>query len=287
MATMAAVDLGAQSGRVAVGRFDGERLSVDRGAPVSRTSPVRTGDTLHWDILGLYRRGARRAAGGRARRPDGSTRSASTRGPSTSAWSTGSGRLLGNPVHYRDAPPRRGVESVLERVPARELYERTGIQLMPINTVFELAAHGRGAATRRSTRAETLLLIPDLLHYWLCGARDDGVHERDDDAVLRSRAPATWAADLLERLGIPVAAAAGGGPAGHAARPAARRGRRRDAARRARPSSPSATHDTGSAVAAVPFRAAGSAYISAGTWSLVGLEVPRAADHRRDASRRT
>src|SRR6185295_16353414 len=101
MATLAAVDLGAQSGRVAVGRFDGERLSVSEVHRFPNV-PVRTRNTLNWDILRLYQ----------------------------------DGRLLQNPVHYRDDRRPRAVEGVLAAIPARDLYERTGIQLIPINTVF-------------------------------------------------------------------------------------------------------------------------------------------------------
>src|SRR5207253_835408 len=80
------------------------------------------------------------------------------------------GRLLANPVHYRDARRARAMEALLERVPPRELYERTGIQLMPINTVFELGAMAVEGDPSLDAAA-TLLLMPDLFHHWLCGAR--------------------------------------------------------------------------------------------------------------------
>ena len=139
MATMAAVDLGAQSGRVALGRFDGERLAVTEVHRFPNV-PVRTRGTLQWDVLRLFgdvaggparggprrrlaRLGRRRFLGGRLRpaRPLGPARSGT---PCTTAT---------------PASPRRCRPSH-ERCPARELYERTGIQLMPINSIFELAA---------------------------------------------------------------------------------------------------------------------------------------------------
>jgi rhamnulokinase len=138
MATFAAIDLGAQSGRVAVGRFDGERLSISE---VHRfpNIPVRTRNTLNWDILRLYQdvTDGLRAAAREAGRVDS---------VAADSWAVDfglldqNGRLLQNPVHYRDHRRARAVEAVLAEVPARDLYERTGIQLIPINTVFELGA---------------------------------------------------------------------------------------------------------------------------------------------------
>ena len=199
MATLAAVDLGAQSGRVAVGRFDGERLSVTE---VHRfpNLPVRTHGTLNWDILRLFRDvlDGLRAAGREAGRVDS---------VAVDSWGVdfglidGRGRLVQNPVHYRDRRRAQAMDGALEQVPARELYERTGIQLMPINTVFELSAmaaeHDPALAA-----AETLLMIPDLLHYWLCGARTSELTNATTTQCFDARAGG-WATDLLERLGVP------------------------------------------------------------------------------------
>ena len=181
------------------------------------------------------------------------------------------GRLVAEPRALPRRRRARAMDGVLARVPARELYERTGIQLMPINTVFELgamAAEGDPALDA----AETLLLIPDLLHYWLCGASTSEF----------TNATTTQCFD-------PHTGSLGGRPA-RAPRRARRgccrrssspaRGSRRsshevaeDTGLRRREVVAVATHDTGSAVAAVPFRRPGSVFISAGTWSLVGLEV--------------
>src|ERR671930_1266109 len=199
MSTMVAADLGAQNGRVALGRFDGERLSVSE---VHRfpNAPVRTSGTLHWDVLRLYDglleglRLARREA-------------ADVESIGIDSWAVDfglldrRGRLIQNPVHYRDARRASSVERVLAVVPARELYQRTGIQLLPINTIFELAAMALEADPAIEI-AHHLLLIPDLLHYWLAGVRVTeftnatttqcfDAHERD------------WAVDLLDRLDVP------------------------------------------------------------------------------------
>src|SRR5438034_918228 len=168
MAVMAAVDLGAQSGRVAVGRFDGERLTLTEVHRFPNTA-VYAGGTLHWDILRVFHEvlDGLRAAGREAGRVDALA---------VDSWGVDfglidrKGRLVQNPVHYRDSRRAQAMKSVLERVPARELYERTGIQLMPINTVFELGAMAADGDPALGA-SETLLLVPDLIHHWLCGAR--------------------------------------------------------------------------------------------------------------------
>jgi rhamnulokinase len=268
MATLAAVDLGAQSGRVAVGRFDGERLSVTE---VHRfeNAPVRTRGTLHWDILRLYQEvlDGLRATAREAGRVDS---------VAVDSWGVDfglvdrAGRLVQNPVHYRDGRRAHAMDALLERVPARELYERTGIQLMPINTVFELGAM---AAERDPAlaAAETLLLIPDLVHYWLCGVRTT---ERTNATTTQCFDPrrGDWATDLLERLDVPAALMPEIVQPGTLLAPLSREVAD-DTGLGGAVVVAAATHDTGSAVAAVPFREPGSAFVSAGTWSLVGLEV--------------
>src|ERR671918_459151 len=243
MATMLAVDLGAQSGRVVLGRYDGERLTVSEVHRFPNV-PVATRGVLHWDILRLFGDVLEglRAAG----REAGSINSVGV-----DSWGIdfalldGKGRLLQNPVHYRDRRRADAVEAALSIVPARELYERTGIQHLPINTIFELAALAADADPALEA-ADTLLLIPDLMHYWLGGRP---VVERTNATTtqcwdIRDR---TWAFDLLERLEIPAR------PFPEIVAPG--------------------THDTGSAVAAVPLRHPRSAYVSAGTWSCVGVEL--------------
>jgi rhamnulokinase len=268
MGAFAAVDLGAQSGRVAVGRFDGERLAVSE---VHRfpNGPVRTRGTLSWDILGLYREvlDGLRSAAREAGRVDS---------VAVDSWGIdfglldGRGRLLRNPVHYRDARRGSAMEAVLAQVPGRELYERTGIQLMPINTIFELAALVAESDPALAA-ADTLLLIPDLVHYWLCGARTTEFTNATTTQCLDPRS-GSWADDLLRRLDVPTRILP------EVVQPGTRLARLGDevAAETALGGAEvvaAATHDTGSAVAAIPFRRPDSAFVSAGTWSLVGVEV--------------
>jgi rhamnulokinase len=269
MAVVAAIDLGAQSGRVAVGRFDGARLEV---AEVHRfaNEPVLVRGRLQWDVLGLFREtlDGLRAVG----------RETSVDSVAVDSWAIDfglvdrDGQLVQNPTHYRDARRSAAFESVLARIPARELYTRTGIQLMPINTLFELAAMAGENDPALST-AETLLLVPDLFHHWLCGTP---VAELTNASTTQCFDPAvnTWATDLLERLDVPTRILPEIVPPGtlldelspEVSEATALTGVRVVAG---------ATHDTASAVVAVPFRAPGSVFLSVGTWSLVGAERDR------------
>jgi rhamnulokinase len=269
MAVMAAVDLGAQSGRVAVGRFDGERIAVSVVHRFANT-PVRIRGTLHWDILRLYEE---TLDGLRAAAIDVPVDSIAV-----DSWAVDfglldrSGGLVGNPVHYRDSRRAAAVAGVYARIPPRALYERTGIQLLPINTVFELAAMA-DAHDASLAAAETLLLIPDLFHYWLCGSRTTELTNATTTQCLDVRTGG-WANDLLERLEIPARLFPEIVQPGTALGPIAADAAAATGLEAARVVAV-ATHDTGSAVAAVPFRQAGSIFLSVGTWSLVGLEVDR------------
>lgn len=264
MRTLAAVDLGAQSGRVAVGRFDGERLTVEE---VHRfpNEPVRRGETLFWDVRRL--RDEVFAGLQRAGRVDS---------VAVDSWAVDfglidqSGALLHDPVHYRDARRGAAFERVLDVIPARELYERTGIQLLPINTIFELAA-----TTAELDRADQLLLIPDLFNFWLCGSRTTEYTNATTTQCL-DVAKRAWAADLLERLNIPARVLP------EVVCPGTELGSTDGGAKVIA----TASHDTGSAVAAVPLESDRCAYLSVGTWSLVGIEndEPILTDEAFDAN---
>ena len=126
--------------------------------------PVRVLGTLHWDILALFQGvldGLRAAAG-----------AAGVASLAIDAWGVdyglldSGGALLGNPVHYRDTRTEGVPGRVLRQVPAAELYAITGIQQLPLNTIFQLAA---SAGTPQLAAARTLLMIPDLLARWLTG----------------------------------------------------------------------------------------------------------------------
>ena len=268
MTTMAAIDLGAQSGRVAVGTLDGDRLSVTEVHRFPNV-PVEAHGTLYWDPLRLFDEiQIGLAAAG--------TTSADVASIGVDSWGVdyglldGQGRLIENPVHHRDRRTDGAMEALFAEVPAREVYERTGIQHMPINTLVQLYAAVRADEASLEI-AEALLLIPDLFHFWLSGVATSEYTNATTTQCLDARAQA-WATELLERLGLPAKVLP------ELVRPATPLGSllsevaERTRLRRAVVIAP-ATHDTASAVAAVPFRQHGSAYISAGTWSLVGVEL--------------
>ena len=260
--TFLAVDLGAESGRVIAGNL--ERFEV-----VHRfaNTPVRIGDSLHWNILGLYEeiKAGIRIGLGHAPVSVG-----------IDTWGVdyglldGSGALLGVPYHYRDARTDQAAEEVDRLISRRALYEETGIQTMPFNTLYQLYAQ-RWRQSELLGGARRFLTLPDLLHYWLSGV---AVNESTNASTTQLRNPrtATWSAPVLDLLGVPrslftepampgteigglqpgVAAELGGANLRVVLPPC---------------------HDTAAAVVAAPMTAPEeSVYISSGTWSLLGIE---------------
>lgn len=256
MTTVLAVDLGAESGRVMAVHYDGAGLRLEEVHRFPNV-PVRVRDTLHWDILRLWRDVQDGIAKGRALGP-------ASVGVDTWAIDFGlldaQGALLGNPVHYRDRRTEGMMEHVFGRVGRADVFERTGIQFMPINTLYQLAS----LAERQSPQlamAETFLTVPDLLNYWLTGARCCEFTNATTTQLYDARRGA-WATDLMEPLGIPTHIFP------EVVRPGTRLGDYEGL-----PVIAPACHDTGSAVVGVPATSPRYAYISSGTWSLVGLEV--------------
>jgi len=269
----AAVDLGAESGRVMLARFDGAALTLEechRFPNVPVRVPARSGATLHWDILRLWGdiQHGLAAAGQRAGGP--------LAGLGVDTWGVdfglldASGRLLGNPVHYRDGRTAGMLDAAFQRVPRAEIFAQTGLQFMAINTLYQLLALVQEQSPVLET-AQTLLTIPDLLNYWLTGA---AVNEFSNATTTQCFNPRTgdWARDLLRQLGIPA------GWFGPIVQPGTVLGPLRPELADtlglgAVPVIAPATHDTGSAVAAVPLQDRNALYLSSGTWSLMGVEV--------------
>ncbi len=262
---VAAVDLGASSGRVMVAEVGAGRVELTE---VHRfpNRPVRVGGTLHWDVLGLY-----------AGVLDG-LRAAGRLGPldaiGIDSWAVDfgllddDGALLGNPVHYRDARHETAVADVHAVVGAEELYRVTGLQHLPFNTVFQLAAL-RGTA--RFGAARRLLLVPDLLAHWLTGAVGAEVTNASTTGLLDATTR-EWAEDLVDRLGLPW------GLLPPIRQPGERLGEltaevRAGTGLGAVPVIAVGSHDTASAVVGVPAASDRFAYVSCGTWSLVGVEL--------------
>jgi rhamnulokinase len=271
---VAAVDLGASGGRVMVGQVGADQLDLHE-AHRFPNAPVRVLGTLHWDILGLYE-GMLDGLGAAARSFELASVGIDSWGVDYGLLDAG-GALLGNPVHYRDSRTDGVVGEVLAKVPAADLYAVTGIQQMSINTIYQLAAAAR---TPQLAAARTLLLIPDLLAYWLTGEIGAEVTNASTTQLYDTRA-GDWAWDLIGRAGLP----AGLFPAlrqpgsvigtlrpGLAAEPGLA-GLAGSGEGGPLPVIATGSHDTASAVVAVPARGADFAYISCGTWSLVGVEL--------------
>ncbi len=264
---VAAVDLGATSGRVIVGRIEpGEAGPELRTQHIARfaNDPVRTRDGLHWNLLELYRQ----TLAGLALAERGAPGEIASVGIDSWAVDYGllrDGRPLGVPYHYRDARCEAGVSAVHGRVSAAELYARNGLQHLPFNTIFQLAAEGDVLAS-----ADRLLLIPDLLAHWLTGAEVAERTNASTTGLLDARTQ-DWDLALADSLGIP------GRILPPLVDPGARLGTFSPevAAVVGRPLElvAVASHDTASAVAAIPSTGTDFAYVSCGTWGLVGLEL--------------
>ncbi|HEY4457279.1 MAG TPA: rhamnulokinase family protein [Pseudonocardiaceae bacterium] len=255
--SFAAVDLGASSGRVMLAEVGSNRVDLTE---VHRfvNRPVRVGGTLYWDILGLYQGvlDGLRAASAAAGRLDGI---------GIDSWAVdyglldADGRLLGNPVHYRDARTEKAAERALELVSAERLYAATGIAFQQFNTVFQLVAEGE-------RRAETALLIPDLIAFWLTGVAGTEVTNASTTGLLDARS-GDWATGIAEAVGInPMLFAP-------LRQPGDLIGRVRAEVATGVPVYAVGSHDTASAVVGVPAADPRFAYISSGTWSLVGVEL--------------
>lgn len=269
--TYLAVDLGAESGRVIAGRFDGRRVALEE---LNRfpNGPVPIAGSLRWNVLGLWD-GIR----------EGLTRAAKNRGDIASVgvdtWGVDyvlldkAGELLGLPYHYRDQRTRGMLAEATAHVPRETIFAETGLQFMEINTLYQLVAARRQNAALLDA-ADRLLLMPDFFHWCLSGSR---VVEFTNATTTQLVHPLrrTWSDTLIRGLRLPgrifgdvVSPGTDLGPLRPQVAESTGLGRIKVVA--------PATHDTGSAVAAVPTDRTGSpnwAYISSGTWSLIGVEV--------------
>jgi rhamnulokinase len=171
------------------------------------------------------------------------------------------GRLLANPVHYRDKSWEGMMEWVFERIPRRELYAHTGLQVIPVNGIWRLASLVKNNSPLLDM-AHTYLAIPDLFNYWLSGSKTCEFTHASTHQIYNPQL-GDWDRELLGKLGVPT------GMFGEIVPPGTRLGTHNGI-----PVIAPATHDTGSAVVAVPTTTEDYAYISSGTWSLLGLELP-------------
>lgn len=261
--TVAAVDLGATSGRVMLGVVGRDELRL---VPVSRfpNGPIEQADGLHWDVSELYRNVTLGLAA--ALQSDPAIVSVGV-----DAWAvdyarlTG-GRMLEEPFHYRDDRNLAAAEAVHERVPAAELYLANGLQHLPFNTLYQLTADRLSGALGTTER---ILLIPDLINFWLTG-HEFAERTNASTTGLLGIGTGDWNGPLLEALELRASMLPPLVDAGTSIGPVT------DAAVGAPITVTTVgSHDTASAVVAIPSTADDFAYISCGTWGLVGVELER------------
>lgn len=267
--TYLAVDLGASSGRVMSGTYDGVRLRLAEVHRFPNSVQARDG-SLCWDLPALFahvKQGLALAA-----RMHGPT----IRGVGVDTWGVdyvlldAEGQIIGDAYAYRDPRTLGMMDEAFRRVARRQVYDITGIQFLPFNTLYQLLADAVHTPDRLQ-RAERLLFVPELFNYWLCGESRHEYTIGSTGQILdaNSRGLAT---ELLERMDIPARLF------GDWVEPGQRLGEvLPDVARATGLAGVSVvavgSHDTASAVAAVPFESERAAYLSSGTWSLMGIET--------------
>lgn len=264
-----AVDLGAESGRVTVVDFDGERLSLEVVHRFAHAPALRDG-ILRWDLDGLWgsvQRGLDAVDAG-----DGAVASVGV-----DAWGVdyglvaADGSLVDAPTCYRDDRNVRAMRRALRTIGPVELYDATGVQIIPINTIFSLYSDVREHGHRLQD-ADRLLMLPDVLHHLMSGSTVTEYTAASTTGALDMRT-GQWSTALLDRLDVPRRLMPEVVPAGTDV--GGLLGGRTGALAGARVVLPPA-HDTASAVVGTPFAGEHELFISSGTWSLVGVEVPDA-----------
>lgn len=266
-----AFDYGASGGRAILGSYDGSGLTLKEIHRFSN-DPVMVGGTLYWDVLRLYHelkqgilKGYQETQG-----------NISSIGIDT--WGVDFGLLdnndvlLGNPVHYRDGRTDGMIEEALKAVTKEEIYKNTGIAFQKFNTIYQLLS----MVKKRSTileRAETLLFMPDLFKFFLTGEKSCEFTIASTSQMLQS-GRATWAYDLLNTLGIPVQILPELIDAGSFVG-VLQKSVQDELGVGEIPVIAAASHDTASAVIAAPISGNDEAYISSGTWSLLGIECEK------------
>ncbi len=256
--TVLAIDLGAESGRVMAVHFDRNHFELEELHRFPNKA-VTIQDKLHWDFLRLWSDIQQGIGKGKKLKP--ASIGLDTWGVDF-ALLDNQGSLIGNPVHYRDSRTEGMMEKVFEIVPQEEIFAQTGIQFISINTLYQLMSLVMSESPQLAI-ADTFLTAPDLLNYWLTGAKVCEFSNATTTQMFNPKS-GTWAFPMLDKLGIPSQIFP------EIVQPGTKIGDYDGI-----PVIAPACHDTGSAVAAVPAQSADFAYISSGTWSLVGLEIDR------------
>ncbi|MCX7968730.1 MAG: rhamnulokinase [Armatimonadetes bacterium] len=266
-----AIDLGAESGRVLAGKLTEGKFELEE---IHRfpNGPIRIGEHIYWDVLRLWTE----VKHGLALSVQKYGKQVVSIGVDT--WGVDyalldeNDELVGNLYHYRDKRTEGMFEVAFQKVPRDEIYRRTGIQFMRLNTLYQLLS----MVVQKSPQlkiAKTLLMMPDLFHFWLSGEK---VNEFTEATTTQFYDPikGDWAKTMLRKLGIPTRIlncpiVPAGTVLGELCQHVADEVR---AVHQIKVVAP-ASHDTASAVAATPLSDENAAYISSGTWSLVGMEI--------------
>lgn len=263
-----AFDYGASSGRAILGSFDGNSLQLKEIHRFSN-DPVMVGGSLHWDILRLYhemKHGIQIAH----QEVQGDIASIGI-----DTWGVDFGLLdkndvlLGNPYHYRDSRTEGMIEEAMKLVPRKEIYKSTGIAFQIFNTLYQLLSMVKNRSILLDN-AETLLFTPDLLEFFLTGNKACEFTIASTSQMLLADS-GNWAYDMLNKLGIPAKILP------EIIEPGTitgtlQRSVQEELGVKAIPVIAAASHDTASAVISAPLENSDDAYISSGTWSLLGIE---------------
>lgn len=268
-----AIDLGAESGRVIAGLWNGRKLSLQEVHRFSN-GPVALAGSIRWDILRLWAE----VQNGLALAAKKFGKQIVSAGADT--WGVdfvllnGQDEILGQPFHYRDARTRGLMQKTFKKISRAEIFAQTGLQFLEFNSLYQLLAW-KERSPEILDFARTLLFMPDFLHWAMCGAKKVEFTNASTSQFLHPL-KREWSLPLLKKLGLPT----------HFLPPIVKPGTtlgkfRKTLAENLRLANVKVvappTHDTAAAVAGVPAvhaNGANWAYLSSGTWSLMGLEMP-------------
>lgn len=271
MLKLLAFDYGASSGRAILGGFDGKKLTLDEVHRFSN-DPVMVNGTFYWDVLRLYhemKKGILECV---------KCGNGDIAGIGVDTWGVDfgllgkSGELLGNPVHYRDDRTEGMIEEACKLVPKREIFERTGIAFQKFNTLYQLFSMKYNNSPILE-KASTLLFMPDLMRYFLTGEKVTEFTIASTSQMLDAK-NGGWDVAMLKKLGLP------DGILTEIINPGKVTGKIKKSVSEelgidSIPVIAVAEHDTGSAVVSVPAEEDKYAYLSSGTWSLLGVELEK------------
>lgn len=269
-AKFVAVDLGASSGRVFAGLWDGQRFQIESLHRFAN-GPVKIAGRLHWDVLHLWTEIQAGLQGYQQKFKD------TPQSISVDTWGVDfalldkRGRLVGNPYHYRDDRTAGIPEQVFRSVSLQRLFQATGVQSMSINTLFQLYSMAL-TGDEQLEAADSLLMIPDFFLYCLCGDKVSEITEASTTEMLLPQKQA-WAVDLLKELSLPHRILSPVTKPGTVLNPLLPSVLADCGIAGSFPAVTCGSHDTASAVAAIPELTDQDAFLCSGTWNLMGMEL--------------